>query len=185
MYRVQGVDFECLDHPQRQAVAHRFEQALRQLDESFRVYQYVIKRPAPVVTAAPHPHPVVHEALTRRTAHFAAKREALFELELYLVVLYEGAVDRPHGRIDSAPSSRRPSPIRERLSVRTVTTVLADQLRRAIAHLHQKAEAFAIQLADTVRPPSSAGRGVSRAAAPRELHAPQGRRGRPEVRHAS
>ena len=52
LYRLQGVDFECLDHPQRQAIAHRFEQALRQLDESFRAYQYVLKRPAPVVTAA-------------------------------------------------------------------------------------------------------------------------------------
>ena len=72
LYRLQGVDFECLDHPQRQAIAHRFEQALRQLDESFRVYQYVLKRPAPVVTAAAHPHPVVHEALSRRAAQFAA-----------------------------------------------------------------------------------------------------------------
>src|SRR5213083_25628 len=71
VYRLRGVDYECLDHPERAAIAHRFEQALRQLDESFRVYQYVIKRPAPVVTGAPHPHPVVNEALTRRIAHFA------------------------------------------------------------------------------------------------------------------
>src|SRR5262245_6978253 len=89
LYRLHGVDFECLDHPQRQAVAHRFEQALRQLDESFRVYQYVIKRPAPAVTAAEHPHPIVNEALVRRTAYLAAKADALFALELYLVVLHE------------------------------------------------------------------------------------------------
>ena len=63
LYRLQGVDFECLDHPQRQAIVHGLEQALRQLDESFRVYQYLIKRPAPVVAAAPHPHPVVEEAV--------------------------------------------------------------------------------------------------------------------------
>ena len=36
--------------------------------------------------------------------------------------------------------------------MRGATTVLADQLTRAVAHLHQKADAFAIQLADTVRP---------------------------------
>ena len=108
LYRVEGVDFECLDHPQRQAIAHRFEQALRQLDESFRVYQYVIKRPAPVVTAAPHPHPVVNEALTRRTAHVAAQRQSLVELELYLVVLYEGTVTRPSW--SHRPSSARRAP---------------------------------------------------------------------------
>src|SRR6185295_3296037 len=42
-------------------------------------------------------------------------------------------------------SAFRASPaaaIRERLSVRAVTTVLADQLDRAVAHLHRKAEAF-------------------------------------------
>src|SRR4029434_3688120 len=61
LYRLQGADFECLDHPQRHTLASRFEQALRQLDESFRVYEYVIKRPAPMVTAAPHRHPVVQE----------------------------------------------------------------------------------------------------------------------------
>ena len=37
VYRVRGVDYECLDHPERAAIAHRFEQALRQLDETFRV----------------------------------------------------------------------------------------------------------------------------------------------------
>src|SRR6476661_3126667 len=75
MYRLQGVDFECLDHPQREAVAHRFEQALRQLDDTFRVYQYLLKRPAAVVSTAPHADPLVHEALTRRAVYLADKRE--------------------------------------------------------------------------------------------------------------
>jgi type IV secretion system protein TrbE len=152
-YRVKGVDVECLDHPQRQALAHRFEQALRQLDESFRVYQYVIKRPAPPVTAAPHPHPVVHEALARRTAYFAAKADALFALELYLVILYEGGVHRPswRGRLrDWAPSPG--TALRERLSAHAVATVLSDHLTRAVAYLHQKADAFAVHLADGVQP---------------------------------
>jgi type IV secretion system protein VirB4 len=153
VYRVKGVDFECLDHPQRQAIAHRFEQALRQLDESFRVYQYVLKRPAPPVIAAPHPHPVVHEALARRTAYFSAKADALFELELYLVVLYEGAVHRPSWPDRVRTIARAPgTAIRQRLSVQEVTTVLADQLTRAVVHLHQKAEAFAVQLADSIAP---------------------------------
>jgi type IV secretion system protein VirB4 len=68
-------------------------------------------------------------------------------------VLYEGAVDRPSwSRQLRAFIASPATAIRERLSVRAVTTVLADQLGRAVAHLHQKAEAFAIQLADTVRP---------------------------------
>src|ERR1700681_2319594 len=90
LYRLQGVDFECLDHPQRQAIAHRFEQALRQLDETFRVYQYVVKRPSRLVACAAHAQPIVNEALQRRAAYLASKADTLFELELYFVVLYEG-----------------------------------------------------------------------------------------------
>lgn len=39
VYRLAGVDYECLDQAQRRDVVHRFEAALRQLDESCRVYQ--------------------------------------------------------------------------------------------------------------------------------------------------
>src|SRR4051794_23190288 len=62
VYRLQGVDVKCVDCPQRQAVAHDFDQALRQLDESFRVYQSLMKRPASSSVAAPYPHPIVQEA---------------------------------------------------------------------------------------------------------------------------
>jgi hypothetical protein len=44
VYRLAGVDYECLDHPQRRDVVHRYEAAMRSLDESCRVYQYLIKR---------------------------------------------------------------------------------------------------------------------------------------------
>src|SRR6202521_1034140 len=90
LYRLEGVDFECLDHPQRQAIARQFEQALRQLDESFRVYQYVIKRPAGAIVATGHPQPVVNEALQRRAAYLTSKADSLFELDLFLVIVYEG-----------------------------------------------------------------------------------------------
>ena len=36
VYRLEGVDYECLDHSERHAIAQRFELALRQLDETFR-----------------------------------------------------------------------------------------------------------------------------------------------------
>ena len=53
VYRIRGVDYEGLSHPQRQALAHRFEAALRLLDEHCRVYQYLLKRTVgPFVAAA-------------------------------------------------------------------------------------------------------------------------------------
>ena len=53
VYRLTGVDYECLDHPQRRDVVHRYEAALRGLDESCRIYQYLIKRRVAPIPAAP------------------------------------------------------------------------------------------------------------------------------------
>jgi hypothetical protein len=52
VYRLAGVDYECLDHPQRRDIVHRYEAALRSPDESCRVYQYLIKRTCPEVGRA-------------------------------------------------------------------------------------------------------------------------------------
>jgi type IV secretory pathway VirB4 component len=41
---LRGVDYECLDPAQREAVTRRFEVALRLWDEHTRLYQYVLKR---------------------------------------------------------------------------------------------------------------------------------------------
>ena len=90
VFRLAGVDDECLDHADRRLVAHRFERALRQLDESFRVYQYLVKYPAAPIRSAGHAHPVVDQALQQRAAYLTGKAETLFQLDLYLVVLYEG-----------------------------------------------------------------------------------------------
>ena len=66
---LRGVDYECLDVPQREAVTARFEAALRLWDEHTHVYQYVLKRPAPAHEEASHAHPAVDALLRRRAAH--------------------------------------------------------------------------------------------------------------------
>jgi type IV secretory pathway VirB4 component len=47
--RVQGIDYECLDHSQIDAFARRFEAALRSLTDEFRLYQYLLKRNKPTI----------------------------------------------------------------------------------------------------------------------------------------
>jgi type IV secretion system protein VirB4 len=149
MLRLDGVDDACLDHAERQAIARRFEQALRQLDEAFRVYQYLVKRPAVLPVARAHPHPVVREAHARRADYFASKAPALFEYEIYTVLLYEGWSGARSGPARTGWSVQSAS---ELLSVRRVMTVLSSELTRAVAHLHAKAQAFQAQLSDTVPP---------------------------------
>ena len=61
--RVEGVDAECLDHPQIDQIARRFEAALRMFDERFRVYQYLLKRDHAEIPHRDYPNPVVQHVV--------------------------------------------------------------------------------------------------------------------------
>src|SRR5205814_8380097 len=90
VYHVMGIDYECLDQSQRRDTVHRFEAAIRLLDESCRVYQYVCKRRIGPIDAAACNQPLVHEAIQRRAEYLNARRSELCEIDLFLVLLYEG-----------------------------------------------------------------------------------------------
>ena len=153
---VRGVDVEGLDADARARVVHRFEAALRHLDESFRVYQYLRRTPHPDVPRPRAAHPVADAAFARRTAFLTAQGADLFETELVFVVLYEGWQPRRtwarrlRGRLDVP----RPA-LRDALSS-SRTAALADAgLTRALRHLRSKVDGFVLQLADTVAPRAS------------------------------
>ena len=153
VFRLRGIDDECLDHEERRVITMRFEQALRHLDESFRVYQYLIKRPASPFPRVGHHHPIIDQVLQARAADLASRADALFELESYLVIVYEGwTASRLHG---PRPIGLLPSPVRAlatKFSVRQSVAEMEEQLQQAVRHLHQKAQAVVAQLADTVAP---------------------------------
>src|SRR5207253_1910559 len=89
VFRLKGVDYECLDVDGRRDVVHRFEAGLRLLDERCRVYQYLCKRRLGPITAASCDQPIASGAIQRRTAHLNERRADLYEVDLYLVLLYE------------------------------------------------------------------------------------------------
>ena len=89
---VQGVDYECLDHEQLNEVARRFEAAMRIFDEKFRFYQYILKRDAPSIPHREYPEsPVLQEAITNRAAYLRRKAGEMYTLDIFFVVVYEGA----------------------------------------------------------------------------------------------
>jgi type IV secretion system protein VirB4 len=153
VYRLRGADVECLDHLERGVVARRFEQALRQLDESFAVYQYAVKQPATSMPVADHPDPVVGEVLRHRAVYLATKANQLFELELFLVVIHEHpGLRRSLPDADMTPGVSLLTRLRERLSFDRTVIRLDDALRRARRTLDHKAQAFVVQLADILAP---------------------------------
>src|SRR5262245_24637599 len=152
VFRLAGVDYECLDDAARRAVVHRFEAALRVLDEHCRLYQYLCKRRIEPLEATVCDDAVANDAIQQRVAFLNARRDELYEVDLYLVLLYEG-IQKRHTNTRLQGLFRNPQrALREWLSTQTVLRLLEGDLDRAVAHLHQKAAAFEVQLADTVRP---------------------------------
>src|SRR5207237_5155325 len=96
---------------------------------------------------------IVAEAIRHHVDHINARRQDLYEIELYLALVYEGLA-RPQRTSTHLRELRRDPrrALREWLSATTTCALLESELNRAIAQLHQKATAFEIQLADGVRP---------------------------------
>src|ERR671935_267512 len=153
VYRLAGSDFECLDRTQRCDIVHRFEAALRLLDENCRLYQYLCKRCIDPIVAAPCRHRVVDEAIQHRAEFLNERRSELYEIELFLVLLYEGLRSRDSRSTRLKGFWREPRrAAREWLSATTVLRLIDADVDRAVAQLYHKATAFEVQLADSVRP---------------------------------
>jgi type IV secretion/conjugal transfer VirB4 family ATPase len=89
--RVEGVDYECLDHKQTDSLTKRLESALRLLGPQFRVYQLLFKSSGETIPHGAYDNPVVRQAVNDRTAFFEKKAGDLYSLRIYYVILYEGA----------------------------------------------------------------------------------------------
>jgi type IV secretion/conjugal transfer VirB4 family ATPase len=152
VFRLKGVDYECLDLEGRRDMVHRLEAALRVLDEHCRVYQYLSKRRVQPFEAPECDQPVANEAIQRRTAFLNERRGEFYEIDLHLVLLYEGgAVNGTSTRLRGLLRNPRQA-LREWLSTSATLQLLERDLDRAVSQLHHKAAAFEVLLADSVCP---------------------------------
>src|SRR5215470_14257518 len=92
VFRIEGIDYEGRDKDELDGFARRFERALRGLSEDFRLHQYLLKRADPHIPFRRYGDgEVVDRAIQGRIRFLRAKAEALYSLELYFVLLYQGA----------------------------------------------------------------------------------------------
>lgn len=153
VYRLNGRDYECLDHADRARVAHRYEAACRQLDDAFRVYQYLLKRRVGEIPTRSHVDPLVNLQLEKRAAYLNAKRDGLYELHTYAVLVYEGMPTRRAWSRRWACFVQAPiATVRRAFSPRNAAQLLTEELDRAGHFLYQRADAWRTQLDDTLRP---------------------------------
>lgn len=148
VYQLRGQDAEGLTHPQRQAIVHQFEAALRLLDEHCLVYQYLIKQTVDPFVAPSCRRAVAHQALQRRTDYLNERRHDLYRIDHFLVLIHEtptpSRTSTSLSRVWRAPRKA----IRQWLSTSETCSLLESEVDRAVATLHQKAKAVEVQLED-------------------------------------
>jgi type IV secretion system protein TrbE len=151
---MRGVDYECLDAANVDALTKRLESALRLFDENFRVYQYLFKRNHPSIPFKLYNHPVVDAAIRNRVAYLGRKSETLYQLSLYFVVLLEGfrSAETLAGFLGEIPKDPLTafSNLRAWFSTKGQVVRLDGELGRAQTALLQKTKSFELQVSDLV-----------------------------------
>lgn len=87
--QVHGVDHECLDHPQLDQIARRFEAAMRIFPTSFRVYQLMMKRDHAELPHRDYTNATVQRAVKNRVEYLTTKADSLYTLDLFFVFVFE------------------------------------------------------------------------------------------------
>jgi type IV secretion system protein VirB4 len=88
---VAGVDYESLDNDEQQYAVKRLESALKSFGEGFHVYQYLFKTNRPEIPFARYDDELIDAVIDQRRQYFESKRNRLYEVELFYVIVLEGA----------------------------------------------------------------------------------------------
>src|SRR5260370_40660991 len=88
---VPGVDYESLDRTAQEYAVKRLEAALKAFGPGFHVYQYLFKSNRPDIPFAHYDDPVVEAAIEQRRKFFEAKRDHLYQGEIFYCILLEGS----------------------------------------------------------------------------------------------
>ena len=149
---VPGVDYESLDHNSQEYSVKRLEAALKSFGPGFRVYQYLFKSNRPEIPFESYEDPVVQTEVNHRREFFAAKRDHLYQVEIFYCVLLQGAQSKTGigaalGRLANDPAGRF-GELKAQFSSGGMKTLLRTQIEHDVALLEQRVRAFIRQLSD-------------------------------------
>jgi hypothetical protein len=153
--RVTGVDYESLDRSEQEYAVKRLESALKAFGPGFHVYQYLFKSNRPDIPFAKYDDPVVDAAIDQRRKFFEAKRDHLYEIEIFYCILLEGprskaGVGAALARLFHDPSGGV-GELKAQFTNDSMKTLLPTQIEQAVRRLDQQVLAFCRQLADLMQ----------------------------------
>ncbi len=150
--RMRGVDYESLDRSEQEYAVKRLESALKAFDPGFHVYQYLFKSNYPDIPFATYDDPVVEAAIDQRRKFFAAKRDHLYQVEIFYCILLEGTRSKTGVGTALARLLRDPegavAELKSQFTNDSMKTLLRAHIERDIRRLDQHVQAFARQLTD-------------------------------------
>jgi type IV secretion/conjugal transfer VirB4 family ATPase len=149
---VPGVDYESLDSASQEYAVRRLEAALKSFGPGFRVYQYLFKSNRPEIPFQSYDDPVVQTEVNHRREFFAAKRDHLYQIEIFYCVLFHGSRSKTGiaaalGRSFSDPTGAA-GELKAQFANGGMKTLLHAQIERDCALLEQRVQAFIRQLGD-------------------------------------
>jgi len=149
---IAGVDYESLDTAEQEYAVKRLESALKAFGPGFHVYQYLFKSNRPEIPFASYDDPVVEAAIDQRRRFFEAKREHLYEVEIFYCVVLEGSRSKTGLATALARMSHDPrgaiGELKAQFTNDTMKTLLRSQIERDLGRLEQHVQGFTRQLAD-------------------------------------
>jgi type IV secretion system protein TrbE len=153
--QVQGVDYESLDGAEQEYAVKRLEAALKAFGSGFHIYQYLFKSNRPEIPFATYDDPVVEAAIDQRRRFFESKRDNLYQIEIFYVVLLEGVrskqgIGTALARLFTDPAGAV-GELRAQFTNNAMKTLLRTQIEVDHARLDQRVQAFTRQLADFVQ----------------------------------
>jgi len=149
---VPGVDYESLDRSEQEYAVKRLEAALKAFGPGFHVYQYLFKSNRPDIPFAKYDDPIVDAAIEQRRKFFEAKRDHLYQVEIFYCILIEGARSKTGVGAAFSQLFRDPAgaigELKAQFTNDNMKTLLRSQIERDVARLDQRVQAFNRQLSD-------------------------------------
>jgi type IV secretion system protein TrbE len=152
--RVSGVDYESLDHTEQEYSVKRLESALKAFAPGFHVYQYLFKQNRPEIPFAHYEDPIVEAAIDQRRQFFEAKRDRLYQIEIFYCIVLEGTrsktgIGAALGRLFSDPTGAIDE-FKTQFAGSRMKKLLRTQIQNSVATLEQRVQAFTRQLGDFI-----------------------------------
>src|ERR1700691_3533324 len=149
---VPGVDYESLDRSEQEYAVKRLEAALKGFGPGFHVYQYLFKSNRPDIPFATYDDPIVEAAIDQRRKFFEAKRDHLFQVDIFYCILLEGTRSKTGVGTALARLLRDPeggiAELKSQFTNDSIKKLLRTHIECDLQRLDQQGQSFARQLMD-------------------------------------